>query len=164
MNVLSSHVNCLVFSCPNMLLSLVLLFQFQQCVQLNGQDIEENFITTNTKQGPVRGRMEIMNGVDLGVFLGIPFAKPPVGALRFRKPVELGYSEDVKDALSPPNSCFQTFDTSFKMHPGIYAINCLFYIPKNILILYHHSISLLVRRRPKHEKASMGASSRRLKL
>nr|ANQ45784.1 AChE4 [Pardosa pseudoannulata] len=39
-----------------------------------------------TPSGRVEGTTQSHNGVSVGAFLGIPFARPPVGDLRFRRP------------------------------------------------------------------------------
>jgi len=56
-----------------------------------------------TSSGPVRGEWE--QGVQ--VFRGIPFAEPPVGALRFRPPVEHKPWRDVRSALDFAPACPQ---------------------------------------------------------
>ncbi|XP_013408905.1 carboxylesterase 3B [Lingula anatina] len=40
-----------------------------------------------TKLGKIRGKTETIHGQEIDVYLGIPFAEPPVGHLRFRTPV-----------------------------------------------------------------------------
>ena len=57
----------------------------------------------NTTLGAVRG---VASG-DLNVFKGIPYAKPPVGELRWRPPVEKEPYEDVLDASEFGASCIQ---------------------------------------------------------
>ena len=41
-------------------------------------------------------------------FLGIPFAQPPTGNLRFRSPQPLNYTFDEYNATDLPPSCYQT--------------------------------------------------------
>ena len=41
-------------------------------------------------------------------FLGIPFAQPPTGNLRFRPPQPLNYTFDEYNATDLPPSCYQT--------------------------------------------------------
>ncbi|XP_068941904.1 cocaine esterase-like isoform X2 [Petaurus breviceps papuanus] len=62
-----------------------------------------------TESGPVQGTQIIIKGIDKGVnvFLGIPFAKPPVGALRFSPPQPPDSWSNVKDATSHPPACLQ---------------------------------------------------------
>ena len=57
----------------------------------------QNVVTIETKNGLVYGRVETpIDGKQLNVFRGVPFAQPPVGELRFRKPVPIGkWSEPV---------------------------------------------------------------------
>jgi carboxylesterase type B len=42
-----------------------------------------------TRNGPVRGYLENVDGVNVAVFKGIPYAEPPIGNLRWKAPVPL---------------------------------------------------------------------------
>lgn len=64
--------------------------------------------TVSTTVGPVKGTY--LNGAR--AFLGIPFARPPVGSLRFAPPVPASQSFSVLNADQWPNSCFQASVTN----------------------------------------------------
>ena len=82
---------------------------------------DENGPLVTIKNGKVQGRLlPVLNG-SVGAFLGIPYAKPPVGKLRFRYPQPVDSWEGVKNASSFSNTCFQLPDTTF---PG--GINVFF--------------------------------------
>uniref|UniRef100_H0WQ24 Carboxylic ester hydrolase n=1 Tax=Otolemur garnettii TaxID=30611 RepID=H0WQ24_OTOGA len=86
---------------------LLLLFGVQGEAPARGQDPASPIRTTHT--GQVRGSLTHVKGTDVGVhtFLGIPFAKPPVGPLRFAPP-ELPESwSGVRDGTSHPAMCPQ---------------------------------------------------------
>lgn len=64
-------------------------------------------LVVGTSGGRVRGFRQLVLGEELHVFLGIPFAKPPVGELRFRRPEAAAPWPGVRDATRLPNSCTQ---------------------------------------------------------
>ena len=49
--------------------------------------------------GPVRGFWREVRGARSAAFLGIPFAQPPVGSLRFEEPQAVAPWSEVRDAL-----------------------------------------------------------------
>nr|XP_051702866.1 cocaine esterase-like isoform X8 [Oryctolagus cuniculus] len=65
----------------------------------------------NTHTGQVRGSLVHVEGTDAGVhtFLGIPFAKPPLGPLRFAPPEPAEAWSGVRDGTSHPAMCLQNF-------------------------------------------------------
>ncbi|XP_048648608.1 cocaine esterase-like isoform X8 [Marmota marmota marmota] len=80
---------------------LLLLLQGQ------GQDSVSPIRTIHT--GQVRGSLVHVKGFNAGVhtFLGIPFAKPPVGPLRFAAPEPPEPWSGVRDGTSHPAMCLQ---------------------------------------------------------
>lgn len=73
----------------------------------------ENDLLVTIKNGKVQGKLlSVLNG-SVGAFLGIPYAKPPVGKLRFRNPEPIESWEGVKNTSSYSNTCFQLADTTF---------------------------------------------------
>ncbi|OBS66112.1 hypothetical protein A6R68_05344 [Neotoma lepida] len=81
---------------------LLLLF-----LHVQGQDSASPIRNTHT--GQVRGSLVHVKGTKAGVhtFLGIPFAKPPVGPLRFAPPEAPEPWSGVKDGTSYPAMCLQ---------------------------------------------------------
>ncbi|KAJ6666155.1 hypothetical protein lerEdw1_001059, partial [Lerista edwardsae] len=63
-----------------------------------------------TKYGHLQGKLTSVEGVEqpVSVFLGIPFAKPPVGALRFSPPQPAEPWSHVRDATAHPPMCLQS--------------------------------------------------------
>nr|XP_037286245.1 acetylcholinesterase-1-like [Rhipicephalus microplus] len=72
----------------------------------NGKQINKTEIV-NTTLGPVQGFREVVLNKTIHFFLGIPFAKPPVGRLRFRRPVPIDPWTDVLRATKMPPRCMQ---------------------------------------------------------
>ncbi|KAL9894042.1 acetylcholine esterase [Glossina fuscipes fuscipes] len=64
-------------------------------------------LIVQTTSGPVRGRAVTVQGREVHVFTGIPYAKPPVDDLRFRKPVPAEPWHGVLDATKLPATCVQ---------------------------------------------------------
>ncbi|XP_077648872.1 cocaine esterase-like isoform X2 [Urocitellus parryii] len=79
-------------------------------IQGQGQDSVSPIRTTHT--GQVRGSLVHVKGFNVGVhtFLGIPFAKPPVGPLRFAAPEPPEAWSGVRDGTSHPAMCLQNVD------------------------------------------------------
>ncbi|XP_028635131.1 pyrethroid hydrolase Ces2a-like isoform X2 [Grammomys surdaster] len=75
---------------------------------VHGQDSDSPIRNTHT--GQVRGRFVHVKDTKAGVhtFLGIPFAKPPVGPLRFAPPGDPEPWNGVRDGTSEPAMCLQT--------------------------------------------------------
>ncbi|XP_030060309.1 fatty acyl-CoA hydrolase precursor, medium chain [Microcaecilia unicolor] len=66
--------------------------------------------TVVTKYGKLQGTLLKVKGTDRQVeaYLGIPFAKPPVGPLRFSSPQPAECWNGVRDATSNPPMCLQS--------------------------------------------------------
>lgn len=105
-----------------------------------------------TNSGPISGTQTTVNGTELFLFLGIPFAKPPVGDLRFKKPVPLAPWNDTLDATHFQGSCPQSIPYSkvyYDLLPNkTISEDCLFinvYVPdmltpsspKSVMIWIH---------------------------
>lgn len=69
--------------------------------------VQTDPLIVETKSGLIRGYSKLVLGHEVHAFTGIPFAKPPVGPLRFRKPVPVEPWEGILNATKAPNSCFQ---------------------------------------------------------
>lgn len=77
---------------------------------------EENIIATTA--GSVKGVNLPVLGGTVTAFLGIPYAEPPVGRLRFKKPEPREDWTGVWDATSHANSCYQNIDNTFPGFAG----------------------------------------------
>ncbi|XP_036087182.1 carboxylesterase 5A isoform X3 [Rousettus aegyptiacus] len=66
----------------------------------------------NTRLGWVRGKQATVLGsvVPVNVFLGVPYAAPPLGPLRFANPKPALPWNDFRDATSYPNLCVQNME------------------------------------------------------
>ncbi|XP_006986829.1 acylcarnitine hydrolase-like [Peromyscus maniculatus bairdii] len=100
LKLLHSWLNAVVFGL------LLLLLHVQ------GQDSSEASPIRNTHTGQVRGSLIQVNDTKVGVhrFLGIPFAKPPIGQLRFAPPEAPEPWSGVRDGTSYPAICLQNVD------------------------------------------------------
>ncbi|XP_076076162.1 carboxylesterase 5A-like [Mytilus galloprovincialis] len=93
-------------------------------------------VTVRTNLGEVLGLRRTVLGKDLYEFRKIPYARPPVGNLRFEKPQPYGSWESILDARMFGPSCFQNKDYFGKrlMNKNI-SEDCLFlniYVPSNV--------------------------------
>ncbi|XP_002808379.2 cholinesterase isoform X1 [Macaca mulatta] len=95
-----------------------LLFWFLLLCMLIGKSHTEDDIVIATKNGKVRGMNLTVLGGTVTAFLGIPYAQPPLGRLRFKKPQSLTKWSDIWNATKYANSCYQNIDQSF---PGFHG-------------------------------------------
>ena len=66
-----------------------------------------------TRKGRVKGLKLNVLGKEVLAFYGIPFARPPVGQLRFKHPQPIDpWHGTILNATQKPNSCWQSLDTS----------------------------------------------------
>ncbi|KAM8853173.1 acetylcholinesterase-like [Synchiropus picturatus] len=73
----------------------------------------EDDLLVTTRLGKVQGKLLPVLGGEVKAFLGIPYAKPPVGTRRFAAPQPLERWAGVKDASKFPNSCYQMPDLAY---------------------------------------------------
>uniref|UniRef100_A0AAU7E2K7 Carboxylic ester hydrolase n=1 Tax=Cupiennius salei TaxID=6928 RepID=A0AAU7E2K7_CUPSA len=67
--------------------------------------ISSSELIVETSSGPIRGTAALSDDVE--AFLGIPYAEPPVGDLRFAKPVPKKRWDKILDASTLPPPCVQ---------------------------------------------------------
>ena len=104
--------------------------------------VEQGALFGTTETFQENGFINITKNID--VFKGIPFAEPPVGALRFRAPVEKSsWGSEVYNATYFRDACVQNPDGVFPyglqmsedcLHVNIYAPN-----PKLVSLFQHIS-------------------------
>ncbi|GFT04602.1 acetylcholinesterase-1 [Nephila pilipes] len=61
----------------------------------------------HTSSGPVRGTITRVLSIPVQTYLGIPYAKPPIGDLRFRKTVPVDSWTETLEANRMPPACIQ---------------------------------------------------------
>ncbi|EMP27860.1 Acetylcholinesterase [Chelonia mydas] len=69
--------------------------------------LEDDGTMVLTTSGPIRGKRLLAGSNKVTAFLGIPYAEPPVGALRFQKPLPHHLWSQVLEASSFGNACPQ---------------------------------------------------------
>ncbi|XP_054161558.1 acetylcholinesterase-1-like [Oppia nitens] len=89
-------------------------------------------VDINTTSGVVRGQtihiQTKLLDAKIDQWLGIPYAEPPVGDLRFTYPVPYKYRKDVIDATKAKSSCMQPFSETERHLYGDLTLSedCLF--------------------------------------
>ena len=91
-------------------------------------------VEIDTKLGRICGRKEIVDGKEANIFLGIPYAEPPLADLRFKKPIPIGPWKYPLKAFQWPNPCYQINAMErFFINPNV-SEDCLYlniFAPKN---------------------------------
>ncbi|CAG2174446.1 unnamed protein product [Oppiella nova] len=89
---------------------IVSILSLQLCSQLIRSESDDTQlqlypIAVTLKSGSINGKRIQFNGKELSVFLGIPYAEPPVEGLRFQKPLPVRHIPDPYDAIQWPKAC-----------------------------------------------------------
>ncbi|GIY83410.1 acetylcholinesterase-1 [Caerostris darwini] len=73
-----------------------------------------------TNNGPVQGvTVSSEDAMDIEAFLGIPYAEPPIGRLRFLKPIPKTPWMGVFDASTLPPTCIQNVTFHYYYEPNV---------------------------------------------
>ncbi|XP_054161582.1 acetylcholinesterase-1-like, partial [Oppia nitens] len=89
-------------------------------------------VDINTTSGVVRGQtihiQTKLLDAKIDQWLGIPYAEPPVGDLRFTYPVPYKHTKDIIDATKAKSSCMQSFTDNDRLQYGnlTFSEDCLF--------------------------------------
>ncbi|XP_075547386.1 cholinesterase-like [Dermacentor variabilis] len=83
-------------------------------------------VVVSTTEGKVRGISKTVLGKDIEVFLGIPYAVPPTGDLRFRKPKPVAPWQGIYNATSIKDSCMQPRVPQIFYIPTPLSEDCLY--------------------------------------
>ncbi|KAK7602464.1 hypothetical protein V9T40_008053 [Parthenolecanium corni] len=101
-----------------------------------GLSFGSNAVEIKTKQGILEGfEQHSRNGTKYQAFLGIPYARPPIGNLRFESPQTPLTWDGVRDATKPPPKCVQIEQFFLKGSSVIGQEDCLYlnvYTPVNV--------------------------------
>ncbi len=99
---------------------LLFLLNPQSSKGLDETQIENSsYLVVSTKSGKVKGFTQKLPRGQVQTFYGIPYAKPPILKLRFKKPEKISAWSGVKEALRKPSACYQDYDYSFNRIPGM---------------------------------------------
>jgi len=88
-------------------------------------------VSVDTTIGTIEGLLDTVDifgtsAVPVRKFLGIPYAEPPVGPLRFRKPVPKSRMDGTLSTKRHGHACLQT-DFNIQPSSGVtYSEDCLF--------------------------------------
>ncbi|XP_060095211.1 cholinesterase-like [Heteronotia binoei] len=114
---------------PNLCLSFLWLLLLSPLASNYASEEDDTVVVTSS--GPIKGRHIQVGSGTLTAYLGIPYAEPPVGKLRFQKPLPHQPWSQVLEATSFGNSCSQ-FLVHDIPHASMWAVNpplsedCLF--------------------------------------
>ncbi|XP_069123193.1 fatty acyl-CoA hydrolase precursor, medium chain-like [Argopecten irradians] len=86
---------------------MLLLITLIYIIHFVGHASCQSFPIVNTPSGPIKGIVVPAVGFDIVQFRNIPFAKPPVGDLRFEKPVPIEPWTETLDGTAFGPSCMQ---------------------------------------------------------
>ena len=93
-------------------ISFLILLAESRSIPFNDESL------VKTKLGLIKGFKQEFKNVGVHSFFGVPYAKAPVGNLRFRPPEMVEPWNGVLQARNLSRTCFYTIDTVFPQFPG----------------------------------------------
>ncbi|OXB84034.1 UNVERIFIED_CONTAM: hypothetical protein H355_015545 [Colinus virginianus] len=135
------RVGCKMATAKHTLLSLILTAGLT-ALTATGQKAEQPEVVT--KYGTVRGYQIRVNAAErsVNVFLGLPFAKPPVGPLRFSEPQPPEPWRGVRDATSYPPISYLHWQRACSIMPFQRVVQSRFYSLKSLRRMHRLSTKL----------------------
>nr|ADR73027.1 carboxylesterase [Laodelphax striatellus] len=117
-----------------------ILLLFISCGFSEILDYDQTSLVVKLNEGSVRGKLiTTWRGKNVRAFLGMPYAKPPIGNLRFKDPEDVESWDGIRSALADGSLCTQT-----KGENIIGEEDCLFinvFVPKtaktNLPVLFY---------------------------
>lgn len=98
-------------------LLVIILSLWAVCISSTAIDSNSIWPIVETGLGRIKGTIEqtLLNNREYYAFRGIPYGKPPIGALRFKAPVAADAWPDILDGSKFGNACAQPnmYMTSF---------------------------------------------------
>uniref|UniRef100_A0A914XL27 Carboxylesterase type B domain-containing protein n=1 Tax=Plectus sambesii TaxID=2011161 RepID=A0A914XL27_9BILA len=97
---------------------------------INAVTSENDSILRDTKQGRIEGETEVIDGQQIAIFRGIPYAQAPVRGLRFKNPAELEKRDKLLTTRKWPPSCVKfnrsPLSASTPWNKAIESEDCLY--------------------------------------
>nr|XP_034963161.1 cholinesterase-like isoform X2 [Zootoca vivipara] len=93
---------------PTLLQASLGLFLFLSLLSSSSASEDDTVLVTSS--GPIRGKRVPVGSASVTSYLGIPYAEPPLGKLRFQKPLPHQPWSHVLEVTNFGNACFQRTD------------------------------------------------------
>ncbi|GFR78276.1 carboxylic ester hydrolase [Elysia marginata] len=101
------------------------LLLFSLVIAIEAAD-SDGYVTVSTRIGSYKGHAyPAPDGGKMDVFYGIPYAIPPVGQRRFRRPRVMRRFAGVQDATKPGNVCMQQSPDLWDLGSATQSEDCL---------------------------------------
>jgi len=87
---------------------ILAIFLFEIICVIKTEENDSNSISVTIKNGKINGKTDTFDGKEVNVFLGVRYAEPPIGDLRFKKPLPVKEWSEPIEATKWSSPCQQT--------------------------------------------------------